>query len=60
MIIKMTCTTNEYQAGLVYNVPDKKARELIDADMAFEVVKPVEEQPVYFEERKTKKVKYDG
>ena len=59
MKIKITCTTDEYQAGLVYNVPENKARELIDADMAFEVVE--KEQPVYFEERKTRKVKHgDG
>ena len=37
MRIKITCTEGDYHAGLIYEVPDKKARELIAADKAFEV-----------------------
>ena len=55
MKIKITCTDGEYQAGLIYEVPDKKAHELIEADKAFEVV----EEPKL--ERKLRKVKHgDG
>ena len=55
MKIKITCTDGEYKAGLVYDVPDEKALELIATEKAFEIV---EERPVYFQP-KYKKVKYD-
>jgi hypothetical protein len=37
MRIRITCTDGEYQAGLAYEVPDKQARALIEADKAFEI-----------------------
>ena len=52
MRIKITCTESDYHAGLIYEVPDKKARELIAADKAFEVVE-VKPEPI-----NEKKVKY--
>jgi hypothetical protein len=48
MKLKITHPSGDYLAGLEYEVPEKKALELIAADMAFEVV---ENKP------KTKKVK---
>lgn len=40
MKIKITHPTLNYQAGLVYDVPDKEAQELIKKDYAFEIVEP--------------------
>ncbi len=37
MKIKITHPIKDYQAGLVYDVPDKEAQELIKKDYAFEV-----------------------
>jgi len=51
MRIKITCTEGDYHAGLIYEVPDKKARELIAADKAFEVV---EVKPEPINEKKVK------
>jgi hypothetical protein len=65
MKIKITCTDGKYQAGLIYDVPDKKARELIAVDKAFEITEETinvstlsDEFPVYIEGAKDKKVKH--
>lgn len=50
MKIKLTHPTPQYQAGVIVELPDKEAQELIAKDWAFEVV---DEQP----EKPTKKVK---
>ena len=50
MEIIITCPVDGFQAGLMYSVPDVKAKEYIKQEKAFEVNKP---------EPKQKKVK-DG
>lgn len=37
MKIKMTHPKDGLEAGLIYDIPDKKAQEYIDADFAIEV-----------------------
>ena len=34
MKVKITCTTERYEAGLVYDVTDEKAQQLIQEDKA--------------------------
>jgi len=56
MKIKLTHPANGHLAGEVIELPDKQALELIQDSKAFEVVEDFE-PPVYYEERKTRKVK---
>jgi hypothetical protein len=37
MRVYITHPIGDYHAGVIYDVPDKKARELIEHDMAFEI-----------------------
>jgi uncharacterized membrane protein len=64
--IKFTHPTAHYQAGLVYEMPDKQAQEYLDADIAV-IVEDVElvnatahgdKEPVFIESVKQKKVKH--
>lgn len=57
MKIKITCPFGEYQAGLIYGVPDEEAQEAIKNECAFEVKD--EEAPRPVEIKKAKKVKHD-
>jgi len=63
MKLKITYTDGEYQAGLIYDVPDKKARELIAADKAFQVAEDgvtegeFEELPEFSQSEKVSKPK---
>jgi hypothetical protein len=60
MKIKLTHPANGHLAGEVIELPDKQALELIQDSKAVEVVEDFE-PPVYYEERKTRKVKHgDG
>jgi hypothetical protein len=36
MLIKITCTTDKYQAGRILEVPDEEAQELIESQCAIE------------------------
>lgn len=63
MKIKITQKTGDYQAGIIYDVPEKEAQELIKKDIAFKVVEDVlevtslsDKNPVFIEG--VKKVKH--
>lgn len=56
MKVKITCPTERYEAGLVYDLTDEKATELIEKDCAVIAEEPIVEKPVYIEG--VKKVKH--
>jgi len=60
MKVKITCPTERYEAGLVYELTDEKAKELIEKDCAVIADEPLvevtTEKPVYIEG--AKKVKH--
>jgi len=63
MKVKITCPTERYEAGLVYDMTDEKAKELIEKDCAVLAEEPLvevttfsDEKPVYIEG--AKKVKH--
>jgi hypothetical protein len=45
MRIKITFPINNYQAGLIYEVPYDEAVDLIKSDMAIEIKEEQEEKP---------------
>jgi hypothetical protein len=45
MKIIITCTDGELQAGNTYDVPDEKARELMELDKAIEVTE-IKDEPL--------------
>jgi len=49
MIVKVTHPFEEYQAGLIYDMPDEKAKEAIEKEFAAEV-----------KQKEQKKVKHDN
>ena len=63
MKVKITCTDGAYEAGLIYDIPEPKARALIDADKAFELFDLSDNIPAFSETVKEKskgKVKHDN
>lgn len=46
MKIKMTHPKDGLEAGLIYDIPDKKAQEYISADLAVEVVEEKQKRKV--------------